>query len=212
MNRKTKVILALAAIFAAGAVTGGFGSLALLEKRQIRRISSEQIAPRQIERLQRRLQLTPEQRQKIQPIILKHSAELAKARANAHRASAAIIERMETSVAAELTPAQVALLQKMRAEERARVQEILEGKRPAGKPAPKADPKKAPKKKPDAKAKSEKAKGEKPKRDPQKPPAKKPRPQPAPDATPDAAPPASPAAPDADIPVIEIPSVQPPPA
>ena len=157
MNRKLKVILIFAGIFVAGVITGSVLNTALLGKKEQTRIRSEQIAPRQIFRLKKKLNLTPEQIAAVQPAIDRRSQELIKARVEATRKSAHIIELMENEISKELTPEQREILVELQAAERERVQKQAKQMFAPKKPAPpkkekdeeqKPAPKKPPQKKP----------------------------------------------------------------
>ena len=121
-----KPILILICVFITGTVSGVFIAIPLFQKDVEQRISSEQIAPRQLRRFTQRLKLTPEQVKVVQPIIQEHSSELRKARSEAHREALDILTRMENGIAAHLDPQQLEILKTMQAEEAERVQKIRE--------------------------------------------------------------------------------------
>jgi Spy/CpxP family protein refolding chaperone len=61
---------------------------------------------RHMERVVKELKLTPEQTERIQPIIKRNIEELTKLRRQSMRASHDIVERMEAEITAVLTPEQ----------------------------------------------------------------------------------------------------------
>ena len=100
MTKPWQIWLVLIAIFTTGAVAGG-----LVERHIARRHAPpppELWVGRQIERVASEVNLTPEQAERIRPIIKANIDDLIKLRHQAFD----IIDRMEKQVAAELTPEQ----------------------------------------------------------------------------------------------------------
>ena len=103
MTKLWQIWLVLIAIFATGAVGGGL---------VVRHIARRQAPPpppppemwvvRQIERVAGEVKLTPEQTERIKPIVKANVEDLVKLRRQAFD----IIDRMEKQIAAELTPEQ----------------------------------------------------------------------------------------------------------
>jgi Spy/CpxP family protein refolding chaperone len=120
MNKPWQVCLVLIAIFAAGGISGG-----LVAYRVARRHAPpppEVWVARQIEHVARELQLTPEQKEHIQPIVKRTTEELGKLRRQSMPAVHSILERMETDIAEQLTP-----------EQRTKFEQILKQRREARK-------------------------------------------------------------------------------
>lgn len=116
-----KIFLAVGGIFLAGAVTGGFVGVRvfghLTQKKQV----VERIGPNEIgARLAEQLELTPEQKEKIQPLLIRTSDELRKVRREAFTQASALVSKMDAELSRELTEEQRALLKEVRAREEER--------------------------------------------------------------------------------------------
>lgn len=115
MASSFKIILAVSGIFVAGAVTGGFVSIRVAEhmarQKRITEIGG---------RLAEQLALTPEQKEKIRPIIGKTSEGLRNLRREAQSQTAALITQMDADLSKELTAEQRVLLKEVRAKEEER--------------------------------------------------------------------------------------------
>lgn len=141
-----KIILAVGGIFVAGAVTGGFVSWRFADRLiHQKQVQQTRIGPTEIgTRLAEQLKLSPEQKEKIRPIISETSDELRKVRREAFSQTAALIEKMDADLSRELTPEQRVLLKDIRAKEEERRKKWMserlkrtEGSRaPDGTPAP----------------------------------------------------------------------------
>jgi hypothetical protein len=110
-----KIILAVGGIFIAGAVTGGFVSV-----RVAAHMANEKRVTEIGSRLAEQLKLTPEQKERIRPIIGKTSDELRALRREAQTQTAALITQMDADLAKELTEAQRVLLKEIRLKEEER--------------------------------------------------------------------------------------------
>lgn len=145
-----KIILAVAGIFAAGAVTGGFVGVRvfghLTQKKQI----VERIGPNEIgARLAGQLQLTPEQAEKIKPLLIRTSDELRKVRREAFSQATALVAKLDEELSKELTEDQRGLLKEIRLKEEERRKKWLaeraerlkrnEGRPPEGRDGPEGD-------------------------------------------------------------------------
>ncbi|MFA5057832.1 MAG: hypothetical protein WC485_06935, partial [Opitutaceae bacterium] len=106
MNKPWQICLTLIAIFAAGGVSGGLVAYRVAQRRVPHSPRIEAWGARQMERVAQELQLTPEQRERIKPIVKRNMEELARLRRESMRTVHEIIQRMETDIAAELTPEQ----------------------------------------------------------------------------------------------------------
>lgn len=101
MNRTGIVVLVFIGVFLAGAISGGFVGARFSEDYMHRR-AAELFAQQQFKRLSDHLGLTPEQRQRIQPIVTKAGKEIQEQR----REISSIAEKMEAEVRRELTEEQ----------------------------------------------------------------------------------------------------------
>lgn len=122
MASTLKIVLAVGGIFLAGAVTGGFVSLRVIESRVAKqRAQQQRFGPTDIGgRLVEQLHLTPEQKEQIRPILTRTSEELRKVRRDAFNNTAALITRMDADMLKILTEEQGVLLKKVRADEEER--------------------------------------------------------------------------------------------
>jgi Spy/CpxP family protein refolding chaperone len=116
-----KIILAVGGIFVAGTVTGGFISLRVADHLAQQRRAQERNGPGDIGvRLTEQLQLTPEQNEKIRPIINRTTDELRKVRREAFSQTAALVAKMDADISNELTVPQRELLKDIRLREEER--------------------------------------------------------------------------------------------
>lgn len=149
MNKPWQVCLVLAAIFAAGGISGGLVALQVA-RRNAPPPPGVWIA-RRIENISRELELTPAQMERVQPIVKRNVDELTKLSRQSMRTVHGMLERMETEIEAELTPEQRTKYEqilKERREQRRRMQDShgLRGERerhPDDRPPP-APPPQAP--------------------------------------------------------------------
>lgn len=121
MASTVKIVLAIGGIFLAGAVTGGFVSLRVAdhlarEKREKERGGLAEIGGR----LALQLQLTPEQKEQIKPIISRTSDELRKVRRDAFGRTAELVAQMDADMSKLLTEEQRGLLKEIREREEER--------------------------------------------------------------------------------------------
>lgn len=114
MNKPWKVILAFVGVFLAGVICGG--ALAPWWPRPERPPGGPRGggARTVMERLEKQLDLTEVQKEKIRPIVERMQAETQKLRRESMREFTAAMERMNTAIAAELTPEQRRKLEDMR--------------------------------------------------------------------------------------------------
>jgi Spy/CpxP family protein refolding chaperone len=116
MSKPWQIWLVLIAIFATG-TAGGWLVGRHASRRTMRHAPGpEGWAARQLERVADELQLTPEQKERIRPIITTNNDEMLKLR----RQALDMIDRMEKQIAAELTP-----------EQRTKYEQILQERRAA---------------------------------------------------------------------------------
>jgi len=90
----------------AGGVSGGLVAYRWARHTLARPPVPEVWVPRQFERFARQLDLTPEQRQQIQPILEKNVRQLMELRQQSIRSGREIIDRMDSEVANQLTAEQ----------------------------------------------------------------------------------------------------------
>lgn len=128
MSQRWKVILAFAGVFAAGVVCGEPLS-AWYSRYEARH--RPPFAERTMKRYERELHLTPAQREKVGPVLVRWQDEWRRLRQENVRAMTTLIDRMHAEVGAELTAEQREKLELMRQELRARA-ERLRGRLPGG--------------------------------------------------------------------------------
>ena len=155
MAKTWQVILATIGIFVAGLLAGAALTAGAREwwshKRQPGQSGGlskpgqgPQFGPQLIRRFADQLDLTPEQKARIGPIVKRTSEILARTRREAQLTSALAIERMQGDVANVLTPEQRSRFEGLLAEQRARLQQFMQERAghlqgPAG-PPPEAPP------------------------------------------------------------------------
>lgn len=140
MARPWKLILLLTGIFLAGGVTGGFLTLRFGRELWRRETRLDEWAPARLRLLNQRLHLTPEQVERLKPIMRRDMEALGKVRAQSLQDARAIIERMERDIAAVLTPDQRTEFERLSGELRERTRRMFEQRqRPARPPGPGGD-------------------------------------------------------------------------
>ncbi len=127
MASTVKIILAVSGIFLAGAVTGGFAGLRIAEhyareKRQPPRSGGGELVGG---RLAEQLDLTPEQKQSIRPILMRTNEDLRRVRREAFGRTAELIARMDADISRLLNETQRARLREIRAKEEERRKQWL---------------------------------------------------------------------------------------
>jgi uncharacterized membrane protein len=106
MNKPWQVCLVLIAIFAIGGISGGLVGYRVARRQAAQLPPLEVWIARQIEHVARDQRLTPEQKEHIKPIVKRNIEELYKLRHQSMLTAHGILERMETDIAAQLTPEQ----------------------------------------------------------------------------------------------------------
>jgi Spy/CpxP family protein refolding chaperone len=133
MTKPWQIWLVLIAIFATG-VAGGWLAAAHVARYHSRRPPPPEVwIARQLERVADEVQLTPEQKERIKPVVSTNIAELIKLR----RQAIDVLDRMGKQIAAELTPEQRVKYEKIlqeRREARHQAQEMRDARRRAGGP------------------------------------------------------------------------------
>jgi Spy/CpxP family protein refolding chaperone len=122
MNKSWQVYLVLVGIFVAGGLSGWVVANGVARRHALLPPPPEVWIARQIAHVAHELQLTPEQKEHIQPIVKRTTEELDKLRHQSMPAVHGILERMETDIAGQLTP-----------EQRTRFEQILKERREARK-------------------------------------------------------------------------------
>ena len=122
MNKPWQVYLVLIGIFVAGGLSGWVVANGVARRHAHLPPHPEVWISRQMEHVARELQLTPEQKERIQPIVKRTTEELDKLRHQSMPAVHSILERMETDIAGQLTP-----------EQRTKFEQILKERREARK-------------------------------------------------------------------------------
>ncbi len=148
MNKPWKVAVAFAVVFLAGGVTGGLVAVRMAPTFVQRRVFSEQFATTQMRILTEALALTPQQVEKIRPVVTTTGEDLVRLR----RDTSATFDRMHAGIIRELNPEQRAkheeFLARMRERDRRdrerAMQKANEHAKPPGegpKPEPESKPK-----------------------------------------------------------------------
>jgi len=118
-----KIVLTLFAIFVAGAVTGGFLTIRAMKYEMPRRIEVPPGTPFSVDRWLAHLHLTPDQDQKLRPIIEQVDNELRNLRALDLREIEGILDRAQDRMNAVLTPDQRERLRQMLEERKQRLEQ-----------------------------------------------------------------------------------------
>ena len=127
MDKPWKVVLAFIGIFAAGLLVGGLVTLRVVKNLAPARMGSpEQFGPQLMKRYTAKLELTPEQQDKINPLIMRAGEELRQMRRATWTNSQAVIDRVEAEISAQLTPEQKTKFEQMHLEQRDRMKRFLE--------------------------------------------------------------------------------------
>ena len=127
MNKPWKVVLAFTGIFLAGMVVGGLVALRVVKHNAQQRLPTpDQFGPQLMRRFATQLDLTPEQKEKIKPIVMHGAEELRQLRRGTEGTSRAVIERMQGEIAAVLTPEQKAKFDDLLSQQRERMKRFGE--------------------------------------------------------------------------------------
>lgn len=132
MNKPWKLVLLLAGIFLAGGVTGSLLTLHLGRQWLQQRPAPEQWAPVHLQKLSKRLELTPAQVEQLRPIIRRHMEELGRVRSESLGVSRGLMERMQKEIAEQLTPEQRVKFDEYNRQMRERMRKLMQKK--AGEP------------------------------------------------------------------------------
>ena len=113
---KWKLVIALLLVFVAGVTTGGLLSTLHMQRHFLGPPHSGAVGDRMREHLRRALDLTPEQADKIAPIVDATSAKLEAIRVETAQRVRNAMEESERQISPELTPEQQKKLQKLKLE------------------------------------------------------------------------------------------------
>lgn len=139
MDKNWKVILAFAGVFLAGAVTGASVSTLWMQKKAPGkppadlRANVEQYLRGQFATMTRRLELSPEQHEQLRPALQHAADEFRGIRRHERQETVRILEKLHSDISQVLTPEQQERFEKLRAQQRERIQHFLRNNaRPAG--------------------------------------------------------------------------------
>ncbi|MEN9575507.1 MAG: hypothetical protein RL514_3362 [Verrucomicrobiota bacterium] len=104
--RHWKVILALLGLFLLGAATGTFITLKVVKRYIEARTNPERMSQSLLQEYQRRLRLTPEQAEKIRPILQRTGREMWELRTEMAGRTLQVIRLSHEEIAVELQPEQ----------------------------------------------------------------------------------------------------------
>jgi hypothetical protein len=118
MNRifKGKIVLYLLAIFAAGALAGGFGGYSLASRERLSDVRPDELSGRINRQMQSKLRLTPEQMKQIEPSVQDVCAELRAIGYNSAVETGRAFERFNQRIAGFLSADQEEELEKFQLE------------------------------------------------------------------------------------------------
>lgn len=125
MEKPWKLILLLAGIFLSGTLAGGLVGVNFGKKARRPGPQPDQWQTQRLSVLEERLGLTPEQVEKVKPILRHNFADLKKIRDDTLAASRTVIERMEHDVAEQLTPEQQEKYEQLKKESRERFRRMI---------------------------------------------------------------------------------------
>lgn len=113
---KWKLAFAFLLVFVAGVTTGGLLGMLHMRHHFLGPPHSGAVGDRMREHLQRALDLTPEQAEKVAPIVDATSAKLEAIRVETAQRVRATMDESERQIAPQLTPEQLTKLQKLKLE------------------------------------------------------------------------------------------------
>lgn len=125
-DKPWKLVLLLTGIFLAGAVAGGFVTLEVGKNMLRKRMAPDIWGPTRLKTLEKELALTPEQIDRLKPIVRRDVDELNRLRQQGFQETRRILERMENDIAALLTPEQKTKFEKFNEERRERARRMFE--------------------------------------------------------------------------------------
>lgn len=129
-GHKAKITATLIAIFAAGAIAGGFAVSAFSDRGRPPVLGN--LSERQMSRMASELELTDDQIARIQPIVEDISEEIRSVRRKSMTEFVRLYNEMEKRVIAELTPEQAEIFKERQEIRRRRAEEMLKQRRMDG--------------------------------------------------------------------------------
>ena len=138
MNKPWNLVLVLAGIFIAGAVTGTFVTLRFGREWVVRRPPPDQWLANHMKRLSDRVGLQPGQEEALRPIVQRNMEELSQVRSGCMTATRAVFDRMEHEISEKLTPEQRVKYEQLNKEMRERARKVMPDRnnRPGGPAGP----------------------------------------------------------------------------
>lgn len=128
-DKPWKLVLLLTGIFLAGAVAGGFVTLEVGKSMFRKRLAPDNWGPARLKMLEKHLELTSEQIERLKPIVRRDVEDLNRLRQQSFQQTRRILERMEKDIAAVLTPEQKQKFERLNAEMRERARRMFEQRR-----------------------------------------------------------------------------------
>jgi Spy/CpxP family protein refolding chaperone len=128
--RHWKILLSLVAIFLVGAVTGGLLTLQVVKHEIRKRTDPQTWATTTLKQFQQRLELSPEQADKLRPIFDQRAEDLKQIRNNTVRDLLLIVQETNEQVDRELTPEQQAKFDQLKQELRNQLRERFKARPP----------------------------------------------------------------------------------
>lgn len=125
-DKPWKLVLLLTGIFLAGGVAGGFVTLEVGKNMLRKRLAPENWGPARLKMLEKHLELTPDQIERLKPIVRRDVDELARLRQQGFQETRRVLERMEKDIAAVLTPQQKEKFERLNEEMRERARRMIE--------------------------------------------------------------------------------------
>lgn len=127
-----KIVLSLAAIFLAGAVTGGVITFQVVRSVVRARTNPDQWSARILRDYQDRLDLSQEQMDRIRPVLLQAGQQMKQARGEFIQLHGRLMREVNATLTQELTPVQKQIFEELREEQVRRFRErgVNPGKRP----------------------------------------------------------------------------------
>jgi hypothetical protein len=113
--KRWKIVLSFVAVFLAGALVGGAVTLRLAHEHFFKPPQPADMVAHIMKELRSELELTPEQVEKIQPIVEKSTAEAEENRRQIFQRLHAIFEASDEAIKAQLTSVQVTKFEQLKA-------------------------------------------------------------------------------------------------
>lgn len=113
--KRWKIVLSFVAVFLAGALVGGAVTLRLAHEHFFRPPRPADMVAHIIKELRTELELTPEQVEKIQPIVEKSTAEAEQYRHQIFQRLQTIFDASDDAIKAQLTNAQITKFEQLKA-------------------------------------------------------------------------------------------------